>query len=312
LRVGDLLVGHDGRWVEVEDALDTGEYERVYNLRVADFHTYFVGCQEWGWSVWAHNEYKGGMTAEKAEAELKAAGVDWRTARRIARMGDEQGVRGNELLVDALGWAKADPLYATQNAKLFIEANEATAHLKYAINADAAMAVEAMRAGPGGLWTGTAKDALRRASAAYASEPAITPAESQTRSMLRGGLPPLELLPMSSTTPTSGGRQAGIDRAWAQEVALIRATGRGTAPWTDPELGLIRGGASFGDLNYTGHHINKVADYRAWAGDPRNIAFLKQGSGEAHMRLGHPGGTAAPQPEGYLIDRAAMLANFIQ
>jgi hypothetical protein len=57
LRVGDLLVGHDSRWVEVEDVLDTGEYERVYNLRVADYHTYFVGSAEWGFSVWAHNEY---------------------------------------------------------------------------------------------------------------------------------------------------------------------------------------------------------------------------------------------------------------
>ena len=27
----------------------------VYNLRVADWHTYFVGCDEWGFSVWAHN-----------------------------------------------------------------------------------------------------------------------------------------------------------------------------------------------------------------------------------------------------------------
>jgi hypothetical protein len=28
---------------------------KVYNLRVADWHTYFVGCDEWGFSVWAHN-----------------------------------------------------------------------------------------------------------------------------------------------------------------------------------------------------------------------------------------------------------------
>lgn len=27
-------------------------------MRVADYHTYFVGCEEWGWSVWAHNAYK--------------------------------------------------------------------------------------------------------------------------------------------------------------------------------------------------------------------------------------------------------------
>jgi hypothetical protein len=27
----------------------------VYNLHVAQWHTYFVGCQEWGFSLWAHN-----------------------------------------------------------------------------------------------------------------------------------------------------------------------------------------------------------------------------------------------------------------
>jgi hypothetical protein len=41
--------------VAVEDLLDTGEYETLYNLRVADHHTYFVGSREWGFSVWAHN-----------------------------------------------------------------------------------------------------------------------------------------------------------------------------------------------------------------------------------------------------------------
>ena len=27
----------------------------VYNLRIADYHTYFVGSRDWGFSVWAHN-----------------------------------------------------------------------------------------------------------------------------------------------------------------------------------------------------------------------------------------------------------------
>src|SRR5207302_1082184 len=31
------------------------EIARVYNLRISDYHTYFVGCEEWGFSVWAHN-----------------------------------------------------------------------------------------------------------------------------------------------------------------------------------------------------------------------------------------------------------------
>lgn len=34
---------------------DSGEDVPVYNLRIADYHTYFVGGSEWGFSVWAHN-----------------------------------------------------------------------------------------------------------------------------------------------------------------------------------------------------------------------------------------------------------------
>jgi hypothetical protein len=34
--IGDLLCSHDGQWVPIEDILETGEYETVYNLRVAD------------------------------------------------------------------------------------------------------------------------------------------------------------------------------------------------------------------------------------------------------------------------------------
>ncbi len=52
LGAGDLLVSHDGQVKPVEDVLDTGEYETVYNVRVAEFHTYFVGGQAWGFSVW--------------------------------------------------------------------------------------------------------------------------------------------------------------------------------------------------------------------------------------------------------------------
>lgn len=42
-------------WIAVEEVYDTGEYDTVYNLRVADFHTYFVGQEAWRFSVWAHN-----------------------------------------------------------------------------------------------------------------------------------------------------------------------------------------------------------------------------------------------------------------
>jgi hypothetical protein len=42
----------------------------VYNLRVSDYHTYFVGCLDWGFSVWAHNDYG---TFRKALGERDSA-----------------------------------------------------------------------------------------------------------------------------------------------------------------------------------------------------------------------------------------------
>jgi hypothetical protein len=59
LREGDWLRTEAGDWAQVEEVFDTGETATVYNLRVADYHTYFVGCDEWGFSVWAHNAYDG-------------------------------------------------------------------------------------------------------------------------------------------------------------------------------------------------------------------------------------------------------------
>jgi intein/homing endonuclease len=55
LRPGDLLTSADGQWIAVEEVYDTGEYETLYNIRVADYHTYFVSGDGWGFSVWAHN-----------------------------------------------------------------------------------------------------------------------------------------------------------------------------------------------------------------------------------------------------------------
>jgi len=56
LVAGDWISTATG-WVPVEEVYDTGEYETVYNLRVADHHTYFVGEEAWGFAVWAHNVY---------------------------------------------------------------------------------------------------------------------------------------------------------------------------------------------------------------------------------------------------------------
>jgi hypothetical protein len=55
LQTGDWLISHERVPVRLEEVRQTAEVATVYNLRVADYHTYFVGCQEWGFSVWAHN-----------------------------------------------------------------------------------------------------------------------------------------------------------------------------------------------------------------------------------------------------------------
>jgi hypothetical protein len=55
LQAGDQLISHDGRLLRIDAIQSTLQIATVYNLRVADYHTYFVGCDEWGWCVWAHN-----------------------------------------------------------------------------------------------------------------------------------------------------------------------------------------------------------------------------------------------------------------
>jgi hypothetical protein len=47
---GDHLAGHDGRWVVVGAVERTEEFQTVFNLRIADFRTYFVGALEWGFT----------------------------------------------------------------------------------------------------------------------------------------------------------------------------------------------------------------------------------------------------------------------
>ena len=66
LQVGEQLVGHDGKLVQIESIGSTDEVTTVYNLRVADLHTYFVGGTIWGWDVWGHNALYGSRAATKS------------------------------------------------------------------------------------------------------------------------------------------------------------------------------------------------------------------------------------------------------
>ena len=123
---------------------------------------------------------------------------------------------------------------------------------------------------------------------------------------------PVKLGQIANETPLAGARGTGINRAWKLEAALVGKYGRGTRGYTSDEISAIQNGANFADLGLTGHHTNSVKTNSDWAGDPRNIFFLRQGSGNEHMVLGHPGGTTVSQPGGSLVDRQWMLDNLDQ
>ncbi len=61
LQTGDLLMADLPSWMEVEKVTSSGEVGPVYNFRVADHHTYFVGSEAWGFALWTHNGCGGGV-----------------------------------------------------------------------------------------------------------------------------------------------------------------------------------------------------------------------------------------------------------
>ena len=52
VEAGQQVVGRDGECTTVEAIEDTRKVATVYNCRVAEYHTYYVGGEEWGFSVW--------------------------------------------------------------------------------------------------------------------------------------------------------------------------------------------------------------------------------------------------------------------
>ncbi len=57
LRVGDQLLGHDGLLQRVTAIVDNGEIEPVFNIAVAEHHTYFVASGDMTVTALVHNDY---------------------------------------------------------------------------------------------------------------------------------------------------------------------------------------------------------------------------------------------------------------
>ena len=74
---GDLLRTNENQHLSVENVFDSGAEELVYNLRVEEYHTYFVGKLGWGFAVWSHNRCSPiqqlNQTEKGARANLRRA-----------------------------------------------------------------------------------------------------------------------------------------------------------------------------------------------------------------------------------------------
>jgi hypothetical protein len=96
--VGDFepgyeLVGHDGQRSRVERITKVDQVVAVYNLRIADHHTYFVGTAEWGWSLWSHNAYTQVMT----DAQDTAHNPEHGSQAHVERVANATGLQPEEV-----------------------------------------------------------------------------------------------------------------------------------------------------------------------------------------------------------------------
>jgi hypothetical protein len=57
LAVGDRLHTLGGGRLRLTEVEDAGEVTTVYNFRVAEYATYFVGDESWEYAIWTHNSY---------------------------------------------------------------------------------------------------------------------------------------------------------------------------------------------------------------------------------------------------------------
>lgn len=125
LRPGDVLVGHGGGRVEVEGVRDTGEYATVYNLRVADWHTYYVGSPEWGFDVWAHNT-NGTCLADLVKVQVKGPSVETSTSSVYKNLGNlRKAVEEAKAILNAHGYDADASRLLTQLRRRLKEVDEA-------------------------------------------------------------------------------------------------------------------------------------------------------------------------------------------
>lgn len=100
LQPGDQLSTLDGEWLPVESIRDLDTHGTVYNLRVAEYHTYFVGREAWGFAVWVHNGYDVDEAIELGQMSVKRLRPDIQV-HHIATRDGEWGQQFHRLFAPA-------------------------------------------------------------------------------------------------------------------------------------------------------------------------------------------------------------------
>jgi hypothetical protein len=121
LREGDLLLGHNACATPVERVVQTDRSATVYNVRVEPDHTFFVGGDDWGFSLWVHNNTCPGAAAGDVVAQEAKGGayvLRDRVTGEVVRTGRSKNLaaRKGQLGRDSvLGDYKFDAVYRTDS-----------------------------------------------------------------------------------------------------------------------------------------------------------------------------------------------------
>jgi hypothetical protein len=113
LTLEDQLVDSQGRPIAIDAIRVTDRLITVYNLRVADFHTYFVGGKLWQFDAWVHNaSYAPSSVARPLTSSQYSNWMDVQLTKGTHFPGKGDGVHFREANTQLWQRMQADPDFA--------------------------------------------------------------------------------------------------------------------------------------------------------------------------------------------------------
>jgi hypothetical protein len=110
VQAGDEFLTSERTWVAVEGVEDTGEATLLYNVRVADYHTYYVSASETDCAVWAHNACDELRDFLEMYRQPRMSQADIAEAVRLSQASGREGLGAFREFLDSRG---IDPALAT-------------------------------------------------------------------------------------------------------------------------------------------------------------------------------------------------------